>query len=140
MSTQPHQTFEHDPDTYAIIGAAMAVHRELGCGFLEKVYKAALRIEFRRRAIEYRTEVPLPIDYKGERLPMDYYVDFLCGRVLVEAKAADALAPAHVSQVINYLRASGLHRGLLLNFGRPSLEHRRLAWGFESGDPPPPSV
>ncbi|MDO8679951.1 MAG: GxxExxY protein [Acidobacteriota bacterium] len=126
------QPLERDPDTYSIIGAAMAVHSELGCGYLEAVYKAALRIEFRRRSIAFWPEVPLPIDYKGERLPMNYRVDFVCGQVLVEAKAVAMLAPAHVSQVINYLRASGLKRGLLLNFGRPSLEHQRVVWKYES--------
>jgi GxxExxY protein len=135
MAPSTVQPFERDRDTYDIIGAAMAVHSELGCGYLEAVYKAALRIEFRRRAIECWAEVPLPIDYKGERLPMNYRVDFVCGQVLVEAKAVDILAPAHVSQVINYLRASGLKRGLLLNFGNASLEHRRVVWKFES----PPS-
>ena len=135
MSTSTVQPLDRDPDTYNIIGAAMAVHSELGCGYLEAVYKAALRIEFRRRSIAFWPEVPLPIDYKGERLPMNYRVDFVCGQVLVEAKALSALAPVHESQVINYLRASGLKRGLLLNFGRPSLEHRRLVWKYES----PPS-
>jgi GxxExxY protein len=129
------QPFDRDPDTYEIIGAAMAVHSELGCGYLEAVYKAALRIEFRRRSIEFRPEVPLPIDYKGERLPKNYRVDFVCGQVLVEAKALSALAPAHEAQVINYLRASGLKRGLLLNFGTASLQHRRVVWKYEAPTP-----
>lgn len=73
------QPFDRDPDTHAIIGAAMAVHSELGCGYLEAVYKDALRIEFRRRSIGFRPEVPLPIDYKGERLPRNYRVDSICG-------------------------------------------------------------
>ena len=120
--------FEHDGDTYKIIGAAMAVHRELGCGYLEAVYKAALAIEFRLRAIEFWPEVALPIDYKGERLPTNYRVDFVCGKVLVEAKALSELTPTHISQVINYLRASGAQRGLLLNFGARSLEYRRVVW------------
>ena len=129
------QPFDRDPDTYKIIGAAMEVHSELGCGYLEAVYKAALRIEFRRRSIEFRPEVPLPIDYKGERLPKNYRVDFVCGPVLVEAKALTGLAPVHEAQVINYLRASGLKRGLLLNFGTPSLQHRRLVWKYEAPTP-----
>lgn len=126
------QPFDRDPDTYAIIGAAMAVHSELGSGYLEAVYKDALRIEFRRRSIEFRPEVPLPIDYKGERLPRNYRVDFVCEQVLVEAKALGALTPVHESQVINYLKASGLKRGLLLNFGTASLQHRRIVWQYES--------
>lgn len=72
---------------------AMAVHSELGCGYLEAVYKAAMRSELRRRSIEFRKEVPLPIDDKGERLPMNYRVDVVCTQVLVEVKALSALAP-----------------------------------------------
>lgn len=128
MSTTSLQPFQRDQDTYDIIGAAMAVHRELGCGYLEAVYKAALAIEFRLRSIPFWPEVALPIDYKGERLPTNYRVDFVCGQVLVEAKAVAELSPVHLSQVINYLRASGAQRGLLLNFGARSLEHRRVVW------------
>lgn len=131
-------TKERDPDTYAIIGAAMAVHTELGCGYLEAVYKAALPIEFRRRSIAFATEVPLPIDYKGERLPMRYRVDFVCGSVLVELKAVSSLAPAHEAQVINYLKASGFQRALLLNFGAESLQHRRLVRNYQGTKPEDP--
>ena len=121
-------TQNDDPETYAIIGAAMAVHSELGCGYLEVVYRAALRCEFRRRGVSFDNEVSLPIHYKGELLPFNYKVDFKCGPVLVEAKAVDALAPTHLSQVINYLKASGLQRGLLINFGTKSLEYKRVIW------------
>ncbi|MDP2319118.1 MAG: GxxExxY protein [Acidobacteriota bacterium] len=132
MSTTSIQPFQRDQDTYDIIGAAMAVHRELGCGYLEAVYKAALAIEFRLRSIPFWPEVALPIDYKGERLPTNYRVDFVCGQVLVEAKAVAELSPVHLSQVINYLRASGAQRGLLLNFGARSLEYRRVVWTTHS--------
>ena len=121
-------TRNDDPDTYEIIGAAMAVHSELGCGYLEAVYRAALKCEFRRRAIAFDHEVSLPIHYKGELLPFNYRVDFKCGSVLIEAKALDAFAPAHLSQIINYLKASGLQRGLLINFGAKSLEYKRVIW------------
>lgn len=121
-------TRNDDPDTYDIIGAAMAVHCELGCGYLEAVYRAALKCEFRRRKIAFEHEVPLPIHYKGELLPFNYRVDFKCGPVLIEAKALEALHPAHLSQIINYLKASGLQRGLLINFGAKSLEYRRVIW------------
>lgn len=121
-----HETFP-DPQTYQIIGAAMSVHTELGCGFLERVYKAALPIEFESRGIIFAREVELPIEYKKRRLPLDYKVDFLCFQeVLVEVKAVDAIHPQHVAQVINYLKASKLKRALLLNFGATSLEHRRI--------------
>ena len=92
------------------------------------MYRAALRIEFRRRAIVFDSEVRLPIRYKGELLPFNYKVDFMCGRVIVEAKALDALSPVHLSQVINYLKASGCERGLLINFGKQSLEYKRVIW------------
>jgi GxxExxY protein len=119
---------ETDPETYEIIGAAMAVHTELGCGFLEAVYRAALRIEFGRRRIEAVAEVSLPIKYKGEVLPLNYRVDFICHRdVLVEVKALARLGPVEEAQILNYLRLSGKRRALLLNFGAPRLEHRRFA-------------
>ena len=101
-------TRSDDPETYDVIGAAMAVHSELGCGFLEAVYRAALRCEFRRRTVAYESELRLPIHYKGELLPFNYKVDFKCGPILVKAKTVDALAPVHLSQLINYLKASGL--------------------------------
>ena len=69
---------ERVPDTYAVIGAAMAVHRELGCGLLEAVYHAALAFEFHERGIPFAPEVLLPITYKGIRLPLNYRVDFIC--------------------------------------------------------------
>ncbi len=94
-----------DPETYAIIGAAMAVHSELGCGFLEAVYKAALCVEFHHRGIAFQPEVALPILYKGERLPLHYRVDFRCGDVLVAVKALDAIGPNELAQALNYLRA-----------------------------------
>ena len=121
---------ERDPDTYQVIGAAMAVHTELGCGFLEAVYKAALPIEFERRGVLYKPEVNLPINYKGVRLPLGYRVDFICASgIVVEVKALSALTSRETAQLLNYLKASGIRRGLLLNFGAESLQHKRLVWG-----------
>lgn len=123
-----------DPETYAIIGAGMAVHVELGCGFLEGVYTAALEVEFARRGIPFRREVLLPITYRNVVLPVRYRVDFICwDAVLVEVKAATALSPIDQAQVINYLKAARLSRALLINFGAQSLQHRRLVWT----QPPP---
>jgi GxxExxY protein len=120
---------QRDPETYAIIGAAMAVHTELGCGFLEAVYRAALPIEFERRGILYKNEVRLPIAYKGVLLPLGYRVDFVCASgVIVEVKALDALTNRETSQLLNYLKASGIRRGLLINFGAASLQYKRLVW------------
>lgn len=121
---------ERDQETYKIIGAAMAVHTELGCGFLEAVYKAALPIEFERRGLLYKPEVLLPIAYKGVTLPLSYRVDFVCATgVIVEIKALVALTARETSQLLNYLKASKYRRGLLINFGAESLQYKRLVWG-----------
>jgi len=120
---------DEDPQTYAIIGAAMDVHRLLGHGFLEAVYREALRTELGERGISFRAEVPLPITYKGRRLPISFRADLICfDQVLVEHKALRSVGGPEEAQVLNYLRASGLSRALLLNFGAPSLEFRRLIW------------
>jgi GxxExxY protein len=116
-----------DPQTYAIIGAALEVHRVLGCGFLEVVYQEALAKEFILRDIPFKREVELPIDYKGERLSAKYKADFICyDDVIVELKALDAISGKEKAQVINYLKASNFLRALLLNFGAMRLEHERL--------------
>ena len=116
-----------DPQTYAVIGAAMAVHAALGCGFLEAVYQEALEMEFKHCGIPYVRELDLPIQYRGQTLKTFYRVDFLChGEILVELKALSQITGVEESQVLNYLKASGHSRALLLNFGVPSLFHRRF--------------
>ena len=116
-----------DPQTYAVIGAAMKVHAELGCGFLEVVYQEALEMEFKHCGISYVRELDLPIEYRGQKLKTFYRVDFLCyGDLLVELKALSQITGTEEAQVINYLKASGHSRALLLNFGVPSLYHRRF--------------
>ena len=122
---------EKDKETYAIIGAAMTVHRELGCGFLEAVYQDALEKEFRHLNIPYAREVKLPVFYRGEQLNSYYQADFICfDSVIVELKALQCLSGKEESQVINYLKASQLHRALLLNFGTRSLQHKRLIFNL----------
>ena len=118
---------ERDPRTYAIIGAAMEVHRQLGRGYLEAVYQEALAHEMSPRQIPYRREVALPVSYKGHRLATHYQADFVCYETLiVELKALARISGAEEAQVINYLKATGLEVGLLLNFGAASLQYKRL--------------
>ena len=121
-----------DQRTFAIIGAAMEVHRILHRGFLEAIYCEALAREFRLRAIPFQTQVPCSVEYKGERLRGFYKLDFVCyDDVIVEVKANSSTGPADHAQVLNYLAVSGHHTALLLNFGRRSLENQR----FVIGDP-----
>ncbi len=119
---------EQDPETSAIIGAAMEVHTVLGCGFLEVVYQEALQQEFENRGLPYRREVALDISYKEKKLPLSYRVDFICyDSILVELKALSHLSGTEEAQILNYIKASDFGTGLLLNFGKQSLEYRRFA-------------
>ena len=120
-----------DQRTYKIIGCAMEVHKELGCGFLEAVYQAALGEEFGIQEIPYKSQPVVEIFYKGEPLNKVYQPDFVCfDEVIVEIKALSCLTGLEESQLINYLKATGLKVGLLINFGSKSLEYKRLVYGF----------
>ncbi|MEY2578558.1 MAG: hypothetical protein QOI49_1382 [Verrucomicrobiota bacterium] len=118
---------EKDPQSHAVIGAAMEVHRELGRGFLELVYQTALALEFQDRRIPFKAEVALPVRYKGRLLTCGYRADLVCFEdFLVEIKAISKLTTADDAQLLNELKATGYQRGLLLNFGARSLEVKRL--------------
>lgn len=117
---------DRDAETYAIIGAAMRVHRALGAGFLEAVYQEALGLVLDQAGVPWQREVPVRIRFEGHWLRTAYRADFVCfNQVLVEVKALRKLSGTESSQVLNYLKASGLERALLLNFGAASLEYRR---------------
>jgi GxxExxY protein len=118
----------HDEETYRIIGAAMQVHRTLGCGFLESVYQEALAIEFEVQGIPFQREVLMPVHYRGYLLGAPFRIDFVCcGSVVVELKAQmGGLNSAALAQTLNYLKGAGLSRGLLLNFGTQSLQVKRV--------------
>lgn len=115
-------------ETYAAIGICMDVHRTLGHGFLEIVYKDAIEFELGKRNLSYEREKQYKIEYKGSILPHKFYADFvISNKIILEVKAAEGgLADEQIAQTINYLKASGCKIGLLMNFGRSKLQHKRL--------------
>ncbi|MEW6328015.1 MAG: GxxExxY protein [Thermodesulfobacteriota bacterium] len=118
-----------DERTYKIIGAALEVHKELGCGFLEAVYQEALEREFIIQRIPFKSQPIVEITYKGRPLNKTYQPDFVCyDEIIVEIKAISSLTGLEESQLINYLKATGINVGLLINFGSKSLEHKRFIY------------
>jgi len=133
------ESAEKDPRTYALIGAAMEVHRQLGCGFLESVYHEAYALELTLRDAPYRREVELPVIYKDRKLSVHYRADFLCyENIIVELKALAKLGTVEEAQIINYLKATGAEAGLLINFSAVSLEYKRFVFSrsAKSADKP----
>ncbi len=109
---------KYEDITERIIGAAFKVHNALGFGFLEKVYENALALELRNAGFEVDQQYLVPVRYEGE-LVGDYVADLVVeGKVIVEVKAVSALEPVHETQLVNYLKGTGIEVGLLLNFGR----------------------
>jgi GxxExxY protein len=124
---------ENDPQTFAIIGAAMEVHKELGPGFLESVYQEALAYELAQRNIPFQREYSITVQYKGNPLTTAFRADFLCNdSIIVELKSVRALTNIEEAQTINYLKATGFRRAVLINFGSASLEHKRLVLGYKT--------
>jgi len=118
---------DQDPQTYAIIGAAMEVHTELGCGFLESVYHEALIAELLHGEVPLESEVRLPVIYKGKPLSTIFRADLICfSSVVVEVKAIKELGKIEEAQLLNYLKATGMERGLLLNFRAERLQVKRM--------------
>jgi GxxExxY protein len=122
---------EKDERTYKIIGAAMEVHNEMGCGFLESVYQETLDLEFRSQGIPFKAQPFIEIFYKGKSIEKKYQPDFICfNEVIVEIKALGQLSGTEESQIINYLKATGINVGLLINFGSKKLEHKRFVYNY----------
>ena len=114
-------------ETYAIVGAAMEVHRILGPGFSESIYQEALAIEFERQGIPFEKEKAIIVKYKDTELHNTFRADFVCYHdIIVELKALESTTLEHRSQVINYLKATGFKLGLLINFGERQLYRRRI--------------
>ena len=118
----------HEEETYKIRGACFEVYKEKGCGFLEAVFQECMELEFGLQGIPFEAQAPLALSYKGMPLRQVYRPDFICyGTVLVEIKAVSALVDERRAQVINYLHATGLKVGLLVNFGHhPLIEIERI--------------
>jgi GxxExxY protein len=115
-------------EVYAIVGSAIEVHREMGSGFVEPVYQEALEIELQAREIPFESQKRLVITYKGHQLQKEYIADLVCyGQVIVELKALTRLTNKEQAQILNYLKATGLRVGLLINFGSTGkLEWKRF--------------
>ncbi len=114
-------------EAFEIIGCCMEVHRELGKGHDEVIYKDALEIEFKRQGISFSREQEYKLSYKGVVLPHKYFADFVVmDKIILEAKAIECLTDSHIKQTLNYLAASKLKLGLLVNFGEDSLNYKRV--------------
>ena len=114
-------------ESYKIIGACMKVHRELGSGFLEAVYDEALKKEFMKSQIPFKSQVKLKVFYEGEQLKKYYIADFICyGKIILEIKSVSQIPIVFYSQLKNYLTATKKELGILINFGQPSLVYKRI--------------
>ena len=120
----------YEDETYAIKGAIFEVYKTMGAGFLEAVYHECLEEELRIRGIPFESQVEIKIDYKGIPLHQFYKADIICyDKIILELKAVNNLAPEHSAQLFNYLRATKMKLGLLVNFGHyPGVEMKRIAF------------
>ena len=116
-----------EKESYNIIGCCFRVHQELGDGFLEPVYQEALAIELEQQKIPFEQEKGLKLFYKNVPMQKKYFTDFICyDSIILEIKALTNLSPSHESQLINYLKATKLKLGILINFGETSLKYKRI--------------
>jgi len=117
---------KYEDITKAIIGCAFEVSNELGVGFIESVYEKAMVIAMEQKGLSSQTQHPIKVMFR-QKCVGDFYADILVeGVVIIELKAVKAIAPEHQAQLINYLNATGIEVGLLINFGSPKLEYRRF--------------
>ncbi len=115
----------YEKEVYEIIGAAIEVHKELGSGFLESVYEEAMVIESNKRNIPHETQIKIPVFYKSQKLNKEFLADYVgFGKIIVEFKCIPRLTKVEEAQIINYLKATGIKVGLLINFGSQG----RLEW------------
>ena len=118
-----------EEETFKIIGVCMEVHRNLGPGLLEVVYKDALEIEFKANNLPFEREKEFSIEYKGIILPHKFYADFIVNEdIVLEVKAVKEFSGEHTAQVLNYMKLSDSEIGLLVNFQNKSLQHKRLVF------------
>jgi GxxExxY protein len=119
--------------TYAINGAVFEINRILGPGFLEKVYENALVFELEKRGLKAESQVPIKVSYKG-KVVGEYVADILVeDKVIVELKTVEALDKIHEAQLLNYLKATGVNVGILVNFGHPKAEIKRMVLDLPEG-------
>jgi len=137
MSGEAGGSMIHAGEVFRIQGAVFEVNRVMGRGFLEAVYQECLTLEFAARGIPFRATPPLSLAYKSTPLRQTYCPDFICFEtIVVELKAVREIAPEHRAQVLNYLRATGLEVGLLVNFGGSSKATvQRLVLQEETANP-----
>jgi GxxExxY protein len=117
---------EHEELTGAIIGAAIAVHKELGPGFVEAVYENALVLELRRRSIPFQRQVSVAVLYQGVEVGMHRLDLFVADQIVVELKAVAEIADTHLAVVRSYLRAIDRTHGLIINFAKPKIDVKRV--------------
>ncbi len=128
MNTEANQKILFKDECYKIQGAIFEVYREIGTGFLEAVYQECLEKEFINESISFVSQHELELFYKGEILKQKYKPDFICyDKIIIELKAVKEITSEHQAQVINYLKATKLQLGMIVNFGHyPKVEIKRI--------------